>query len=107
MNKIQATAFFALVFLASAAQAGPSKTECEITTAIDSPAATFVKLPIILTNPFSAFAFAASSYRNSLCPRPELITRNQAQAMVDAAVAQQFESLRLAQQPAVVAATGD
>jgi hypothetical protein len=106
MNKIQTTVFFALMFLASAAQAGPSEAECEITAAIDSPAATFVKLPIILTNPFSAFAFAASSYRNSLCPRPELITREQAQVMIDAAVAQRLEQIGGVRQASIMANVG-
>jgi hypothetical protein len=107
MNKIQNTAFLALISFVSVAQAEPGQAECKLTTAIDSPVATFVKLPIILTNPFSEFVFAASSCRNSLCPRPELITREQAQAMVDAAVAQQFELLSKAQQPTVVAGRGN
>jgi hypothetical protein len=107
MNKIQTTAFLALISFVSVAQAEPGQAECKLTTAIDSPVATFVKLPIILTNPFSAFVFAASSYRNSLCPGPELITREQAQAMVDAAVNQRFEQLSKAQQPAVVAGRGE
>jgi hypothetical protein len=97
--------YAAMVLLAAAVPvwAGPGETECKVTTTIDSPAAAFVKLPIIIANPTSVFAFAVSSYRNSLCPKPELITREQAQSMVDAAVAQQFERLSRAQQPAVVA----
>lgn len=82
-----------LVALFGSANAGPGETECRITTAVDSPAATFVKLPIILSNPTTVFAFAASSYRNSLCPKPQLVTREEAQAMVDRAVAQQLERL--------------
>ena len=102
--------FYAAIVLLAAAMpvfAGPGETECKVTTAIDSPAATFVKLPIIIASPTSVFAFAVSSYRNSLCPKPELITREQAQALVDAAVAQQFERLSKAQQPAVVAGNGE
>ena len=101
--------YAAMVLLAASmpAFAGPGVTECKVTTAIDSPAATFVKLPIIITNPTSVFAFAVSSYRNSLCPKPELITREQAQAMVDAAIAKQSERLSRAQQPAVVAGKGE
>jgi len=102
--------FYAAMVLLAAAMpvfAGPGETECKVTTAIDSPAATFVKLPIIIANPTSVFAFAVSSYRNALCPKPELITREQAQDMVDAAVAQQFERLSKAQQLAVVAGNGE
>jgi hypothetical protein len=102
--------FYAAMVLLAASMpvwAGPGEAECKVTTAIDSPAATFVKLPIIIANPTSVFAFAVSSYRNALCPKPELITREQAQDMVDAAVAQQFERLSKAQQLAVVAGNGE
>lgn len=93
----------ALLALSTAAHAGPGATECGVTTAIDSPAGTFFKLPVIIANPLTAFAFAASSYRNSLCPRAELITREQAQAMIDEAVARQVAEIVKAQQAQVLA----
>lgn len=86
-------AIITLSLIAMPAFASPTEAECQVTTAIDSPAATFVKLPLILSNPVSAFVFAASSYRNSLCPKPELITRQEAERMIQEAVAQHVECL--------------
>lgn len=83
-----------LITLCSVAQASPSQTECQITDTIDSPVFTFVKLPVILSNPLSAFGFAFSSYRNSLCPKPELMTRQQVEAMIEEALqAQQVQMM--------------
>lgn len=87
------TVFFTLALVSSLAFAAPSESECAITEAVDSPAATFFKLPLILANPVSAFVFAASSYRASQCPRPDLITREQAEAMIQRALAQYSECL--------------
>lgn len=91
--KNKSVMFATLALIGSPAFASPSETECQVTAAIDSPAATFVKLPLILANPATAFVFAATSYRNSLCPRPELITREEAERMIAEAVAQHVECL--------------
>lgn len=91
--KTKASLLTALILVCSSATAAPTEGECQVTTAIDSPAATFVKLPLILSNPVTAFVFAASSYRNSLCPKPELITRQEAERMIQEAVAQHAECL--------------
>lgn len=79
-----------LITLSSVASASPSETECTITDTIDSPVFTFVKLPVILSNPLSAFGFAFSSYRNSLCPREELMTRQQVEVMIKEALQAQM-----------------
>lgn len=86
--KFKPALFFALALTSAAASAGPSEAECSITTAIDSPIASLIKIPLILTNPAASFVFAANTYRQSLCPRPQLITREEAQAMIAEAVAQ-------------------
>lgn len=91
MKKV--TVFFTLALVSTLAFAAPSESECAITETLDSPAATFFKLPLILANPVSAFVFAASSYRASQCPRPELITRDEAEAMIQRALAQYAECL--------------
>lgn len=88
----KSTVFAAFALSCSVALAAPSESECAVTGAIDSPVATFVKLPLILANPAYAFVFAANSYRQSQCPRPELITREQAQQMIEAAVAQAVQA---------------
>ncbi len=72
----------ALLTASSIAYAGPSEAECEITSAVDSPLATFFKLPVIIANPAAAFVFAASSYRNSQCARPTLLTQEQVMALI-------------------------
>jgi len=77
----------------SLAFAAPSESECAVTEALESPASTFFKLPLILANPVSAFVFAASSYRAAQCPRPELITRAEAENMIQRALAQYAECL--------------
>lgn len=82
-----------LALSSSLAFAAPSESECDVTQAIDSPTATFFKLPLILSNPVSAFVFAASSYRAAQCPRPELITRADAEKMIQRALAQYAECL--------------
>jgi len=89
----KSTVAITLALVSSLAFAAPSESECAVTQSIDSPAATFFKLPLILANPASAFVFAASSYRAAQCPRPELITRDEAEKMMQRALAQYAECL--------------
>lgn len=87
------TVVITLALISSLALAAPSESECAVTETLDSPAATFFKLPLILANPVSAFVFAASSYRAAQCPRPELITREDAEKLIQKALAQYAECL--------------
>jgi hypothetical protein len=90
---LKSTIVISLAFASSLALAAPSASECAVTEALDSPTATFFKLPIILANPVSAFVFAASSYRSAQCPRPKPITRDEAEKMIQRALAQYAECL--------------
>jgi len=89
----KSTIVITLALASSLAFAAPSESECAVTETLDSPAATFFKLPLILANPVSAFVFAASSYRAAQCPRPDLITRDEAEKMIQRALAQYAECL--------------
>lgn len=91
MKKV--TVFSTLALISSMAFSAPGESECAFTETLDSPAATFFKLPLILSNPVSAFVFAASSYRASQCPQPDLLTRDEAEKMIQRALAQYAECL--------------
>ena len=93
IKMFKSTVCITLAFASSLALAAPSESECAVTEALDSPTATFFKLPMILANPVSAFVFAASSYRAAQCPRPKLLTRDEAEKMIQRALAQYAECL--------------
>lgn len=77
MKKIIKTIVITSAIVSGSAMASPSATECEITGAIESPVATFLKIPAIFAQPYTAFLFAGSSYRNSLCPKEEYVTKEE------------------------------
>ena len=94
MNTIKTLFVASLITFSFAANAAPSETECTITDAVESPAGLFFKLPVILSNPVSACGFAAVTWRNSHCPREQLMTKSQVEAMIrEALQAQQIQPM--------------
>lgn len=88
MKTIKLMLTVSLLSISFSVLAAPSETECQITSTIDSPLIGFLKVPLMLSNPLYSIGFVASSYRNSQCPKPELITKEQAQLMIQEAINQ-------------------